>query len=100
MFSEKVQKRRLRPSLLTRLCVLAMFACQAVTVSQAKRSVLVELKDFKSLVKLKAICSPTQRGYDIRRSAVGLPAGTFRRHVSVPTLQPPLTPTPSLPTPL
>lgn len=41
----------------------------------AKKSVLVELKDFRSQVKLRAICSHSQVGYDIRRKAAGLPDG-------------------------
>lgn len=52
--------------------VLLSSAC--LGLAAAEKSVVVELKDFKSIVKLRAICSESQIGYDIRRAAAGLPS--------------------------
>ena len=55
--------------------MLAVLLLSSAWVALAKKSVLVELKDFRSQVKLRAICSNSQIGYDIRRKAAGLPDG-------------------------
>lgn len=55
--------------------VLAVLLMSSAGIGLAKKSVLVELKDFRSQVKLRAMCSQSQIGYDIRRKAAGLPDG-------------------------
>jgi subtilisin family serine protease len=56
-----------------RASVLALLVC-LIAVAYAKKDVLVEVKDAKSVIKLRAICSRSRLGYDIRRAAVGLPS--------------------------
>jgi subtilisin family serine protease len=53
--------------------VFALCIILAVGSKAEKKNVLVELKDMQSVIKLKAICSASQVGYNLRRSAVGLP---------------------------
>jgi len=64
------KRRAVAASMLT----AATWVVASVASVAAKRSVLVELKDLKSMVKLRAICSDNKIGYDIRRASVGLPA--------------------------
>jgi len=76
------KRRALAASMLTAATWVVASVASVASVA-AKRSVLVELKDFKSMVKLRAICSDSQMGYDIRRASVGLPAD---EHCRMPQL--------------
>lgn len=77
--SEYSRAMRLLP---TTLVCLALVVCSTrLVVGGENRDVIVTLKDFHSLISLRAMCSRTAVGYKIKAAALGLPDDCHMPHI-------------------